>query len=211
MTKIDIIFLFDLADLLVHGNPCILQLQVMHALAVHHDDASRNTDYCRIRRHRLQHNRARTNLRMITDRKRPQHLRTGSHHNIIADGRMALALFLARTAQSHPLIERDIPAKLRRLTDDDSRTMVNEKPLTDCGSGMDLNAREEAAEIRNHARQQHPAAPVKRMRYTMHPDCMQSRIAKNNLPYTACGRVPLKYNADILFEPRKKLHKLLPP
>ena len=86
---------------------------------------------------------------------------------------MALALLLAGSPQGNSLIQGDIPAQLRRLTDDDAGTVVNKQPLPDGGTGMDLNAGQEPAQVGNHAGNQHPALEIKLVGNTVQPDGVQ--------------------------------------
>lgn len=67
-----------------------------------------------------------------------EHLRTAGNNNIVADGGMALALFLAGTAKGNSLIERDVAAKLSGFADNKSHTMVNEKTGAQFSTGMDV-------------------------------------------------------------------------
>ena len=119
---------------------------------------------------------------------------------------MALSLLLARAAERHALVERDVVADFRRLADDDACTVVDEQALADRRARMDLDARQEAGKIRDHARYEHPAALVERMRDAMEPDCMKAGITEEHFNHAARSGVALKDNADILAKPRKKTH-----
>ena len=55
------------------------------------------------------------------------------------DGRVALARGEPRAAERHPLVERDVVADVRRLTDHDARAVIDEQPVADPCGGMNLD------------------------------------------------------------------------
>ena len=55
----------------------------------------------------------------------------------------------AGAAQGHALVEVAVVADLRRLADDDAHAVVDEEALADLGAGVDLDAGEEAADVRD--------------------------------------------------------------
>jgi hypothetical protein len=58
-----------------------------------------------------------------------------------ADRWMALSDVLAGSAEDSSLIQRDVIADFSSLADNNAHSVVNKKPLTDHGSGMDLDPR----------------------------------------------------------------------
>ena len=67
---------------------------------------------------------------------------------------MALAHVLARAAQRHVLIERDVVADFGRLADDHAHAVIDEQSLADGRAGVDLDAGLFAGALRHNARQQ---------------------------------------------------------
>ena len=110
---------------------------------------------------------------------------------------MTLSLFFARSAEGHTLIEGNIPSDLCRLTNDDARSMIDEKPFSDDRSRMDLNPRQEAPKVRDQARDQHPAAHKKCVGHTVQPDGMQPAVAEHHLGHALRRRVALKNDTNI--------------
>lgn len=75
---------------------------------------------------------------------------------------MALAVVERRPSQGDPLVEGDVVADFGGLANDHARTMVDEQPGANLGSGMDLDACEQQPDIRRQARQeQKTVAPQK--------------------------------------------------
>src|ERR1017187_4387855 len=133
---------------------CTLQDLASHIYGwrAHADHAAGNAHYGRIVGHRVHHHRPRAHLHVIADSNVAQHLRAGAHHHAIADGGMAFALLIAGTAQGHALVEQHVVADLRGLAYYHAGTVVDEEAASDGGSRMNLNPRQEAADLRNHAR-----------------------------------------------------------
>ena len=67
-------------------------------------DSARNADDRRILRHLAQHNGVCRNACVVANRKRSQHLRARTDHDVVAERRVALADVLAGTAEGHALI-----------------------------------------------------------------------------------------------------------
>ena len=66
--------------------------------AVHADDLAGDTDDRGIRRYFFQNDRARADLRVLTDGERTEDFGTAGYDDIVADGRVTFAFFFACTA-----------------------------------------------------------------------------------------------------------------
>ena len=201
MIEVDIQLTCDLLSTLltVHGvgtRPQQLCL-CTDALPLHHDNASWDADHGGMCGNGSQDDRARTDLGMVAHRERAKYFRARCHDDVVAERRMSLSFFFARSAEGHPLVERDVSPDLRRLTDDNTCPVVDKESLADGRSRMDLNPRQEAPEVRDQARDQHPAAHKKCVGDTVQPDGMQPAVAEHHLDHALRRRVTLKNDANI--------------
>ena len=201
MIEVDIQLTRDLLGTLltVHGvgtRPQQLCL-CTDALPLHHDNASWDADHGGMCGNGSQDDRARTDLGMVAHRERAKYFRARCHDDVVAERRMSLSFFFARSAEGHPLVERDVSPDLRRLTDDNTCPVVDKESLADGRSRMDLNPRQEAPEVRDQARDQHPAAHKKCVGDTVQPDGMQPAVAEHHLDHALRRRVTLKNDANV--------------
>jgi hypothetical protein len=65
---------------------------------------------------------------------------------------MALASFLAGSAERDALVKGHIVANNRSLANDDTHPVVNKEASADHGAGMNFNASQESREMRKHPR-----------------------------------------------------------
>ena len=86
---------------------------------------------------------------MMADQDVAQHLGSGPDNDVVAQGRMALALLITGAAERHALVEQHIVADLGGFPDDHAGAVVDEEPPPDGCARMDLDARKKAAELRN--------------------------------------------------------------
>jgi hypothetical protein len=61
---------------------------------------------------------------------------------------MAFLLLSGRSTQHHPLVDKNSISDFRCLPDNNTSAVVDEKPATNGGSGMYLDAGQEAAKVR---------------------------------------------------------------
>ena len=113
----------------------LIMVQVDHAFfisrvdshAVTGNDTSGDAYYNGIGRYLLQYHAATADFRIIANLEGAQNFGTTGNNHVIANGMMALALFLARTAQGYALIEGNIAAQLGSFANNKAHTMVDEK------------------------------------------------------------------------------------
>ena len=111
---------------------------------------------------------------------------------------MALALFLARAAEGHALIEGYVVADNGRLADDDAHAVIDEQPFADLCARMDFNSREEAGDGRNDAGCDKPFVQVEEMSQAVCPDSVQSRVAQQDFQGIFYGRVSFLNDVNVL-------------
>ena len=114
---------------------------------------------------------------------------------------MAFALFLARAAQRHALIDDDALFHFRRLADHDARAVVDEHARRDLGRGMDLDARQELGKLRRHAREQLQVHPIQTVRPAVPGERVHARIGQPDLKFVARGRVVFLCRGNVLAKP----------
>ena len=96
-------------------------------------------------------------------------------------------------AQGHPVIERDVVADLRGLADHHAHAVVDEEAAADAGAGMDLDAGQEAAEMRERrGRSSRQPRLQSAMGQPVQTDGMEARIASAPPPAATArpGRGP---------------------
>ena len=91
-----------------------------------------------------------------------------------------------------------VVADLGGLADHHAHAVVDEEAAADRRAGMDLDAGEEAAELRDEAAAQLPVAPPEPVRQAMENQGMQPGIAEYDLQPRSCGRIALEDRLDIL-------------
>lgn len=96
----------------------------------------------------LDDDRIGTDSRATPDRDRSKDLRTRSNDDTILERRMPLAGRPGRAAERDAVIERDILANHRRLTDHNPGAMVDEKPPADFCARMYVDIGEKPAKPR---------------------------------------------------------------
>ena len=105
----------------------------------------------------------------------------------------------ARPAQGHALEEMDVVLDDRRLADDDPHPVVDEEPLADARSGVDLNAGEGPPQVRHDpSRHPHPA-PMQRMRQPVDLAGVKAGIREYYFEVAGRGRIALPRRPDVAF------------
>ena len=95
-------------------------------------------------------------------------------------------------AQRDVVVERHVVADFRRLADHDAHAVVDEEPIADLHAGVNLDARQEAPEMRDEAPQKLEVAVPRPMRHAVELDRVKTRVAQNDLQARAHRRVALE-------------------
>ena len=117
----------------------------------------------RVRRHVVDDDGVRADLRAVADRDRPEQLRARADRHVVLDRRVALAGREAGAAERHALVERHVVADLRRLADDDAHPVVDEEAVADLRGRVDLDPGHRARGHRHRARDERDADLVQRV------------------------------------------------
>ena len=72
----------------------------------------------------------------------PQHLGSGSHHNVFSQGGMALAVVFARSPQGDALIQQAAVPDFGGFPDHHTHAVVDKHAVADAGAGMNFDASE---------------------------------------------------------------------
>src|SRR4051812_37844466 len=81
--------------------------------------------------------------------------------------------------------------------------MVDEEATADLCAGMDFDAGEPTAEMRDHAREPAQALAPQLVRAPMYEERMKPGVTGNDFPRIAGGRVALEDDRDFFFQTRK--------
>src|SRR6185437_6530193 len=136
----------------------------------------------------------------VADGDRSQYLGAGADDHAVAEGRVALALLERGAAQGHALIKGHLVADLGRLADHHPHAMVDEEAAADGGAGMDLDAGQDPAEMRQETAGQEPIATPEPVSQAIKDEGVQAGIAKHDLG-TRTGRgVPCQNAVNVVAE-----------
>ena len=95
------------------------------------------------------------------------------------------------------VIERHVVADHRGLADDHAHAVVNEEAAADLGAGVDLDARDHAADVGHEAAEQAEAALPEPVRHVIEQQRVEARIAEEHLDPGADRRVAAEHAADV--------------
>ena len=96
------------------------------------------------------------------------------------------------------MIERAVIADLGGLADHHPHAVIDHHPPADPGSGMDLDAGEEAAEMGDEATEESRVVQPQPARRAMKQDGVQPRIAEQDFGRGAGGGIALSIGGDAL-------------
>ncbi len=137
----------------------------------------------------------------VADQDRPQDLRAGAHDHGPPSVGCRLPAFHDVPAQSNAVVERAVVADFGGFADDDAHPVVDEHPPADRRAGVDFDAGQPAAPVRQPAREPARAAAPEAVAHRAVPyQRMQARIAGQHLPGGACGGIALEYDRDVFTE-----------
>ena len=92
------------------------------------------------------------------------------------------------------MVKRAVVAYFGRLADDDTHAVVDKEAPPDLRSGMDLDPGQEAPAVRNQPREPLESHAPKPMCEAVHEQRVKPRVAGNDLPGVARGRIALEYD-----------------
>src|SRR5580693_4054683 len=93
---------------------------------------------------------------VIADADVAQDFCAGAYDDVVADGGMALARFLAGAAEGDVLIHEDVVADFTGFADDDAHAVVDEEAAAYGGSGVNFDACQGTRKLRDHASEGEP-------------------------------------------------------
>ncbi len=111
---------------------------------------------------------------------------------------MPLPLLFAGSAERHTLVERDILADDRGLSDHHTHAMIDEQTPPHLRSRMDFNAGEPARHLRQPARQQKEIVVPQPVVHAIEPHRVQTGVAEINLQPRLGRRIALQHGGNIL-------------
>src|SRR5215831_1719691 len=180
------------------GQIRLVEIDAAHPCPVTECYPAGDADDNRVLRHLPHYHRAGADPASRANGEGADDLGARSHHHIVGEGGMTLLPLVAGATEGHPLKQAHVPPDLRRLTDDHAHAVVDEEPGAQLGRGMDLDAREEAAEVRQPARGGRPSGPPQGVRDAVDPDGVDAGIAQHDLEGGARSRIALQHGSDIL-------------
>ena len=157
--------------------------------AAHADHFGRNTDRGGIGRQIFEHHTARADTDIIPDIHRAKHLGTGTDQHVIAQCGVALAGILAGAAQGNAVVDGAVITDFCRFAEHDAHTVVNEQPVADLGTGVNLDAGQVAGQLADEARQEETLVTVQKMCNFVRYQHMETGVQNDDLRHIACGRV----------------------
>ena len=120
-------------------------------VAIH--NVRRHANHRGIRRYIRQHYRTRAHARVFAHGDVAEHICIVADEYAIANGRVALAMPLPRSAQSDALVHGHVTAHDCGFADHNAGCVIDEEPWTEQSARMNVNAGKETAHLRQHPRQ----------------------------------------------------------
>ena len=125
-------------------------------------------------------------------------------HDAVLDGRMPLAVPAPPAAERHAVVEHDVVADPRRLADHHAHPVIDEEAPADARARVDLDAGEEARELRQEPRRRAQTRPPQPVGHPVRPDRVQPGVRERDLEAAARGRVVPACVADVLARPEDR-------
>ena len=173
------------------GEAAVIQIGPMEVgMGPAPDDFTGNPDHDGIRRHRLDHHGVGADPASLPDFKSPQNFGARPHHDAVPKRGVPLALVPAGAAQGDPLIERDVGADFRRLTDDDAHAVVDEKSGADDRPRVDFNAGPGPGDLGQKPRRSFEPPPPESVGEPVDPHRVQPGVAEDHFQPVSGRRVP---------------------
>jgi hypothetical protein len=126
----------------------------------------------------------------------------------VANRGVALAVALAGSAQRHALVHGHVAAHNGRFADHHAGCVVNKQPATQQRTGMDVDAGEEAAHLREYPRRQSQADTPQLVGDAVNPHRPQPRIAEQDLQPGARSGIALPNRVHIFAHALEQIHGL---
>ena len=168
-----------------------------HALAVAIDDVRGHADDGGVGRHVGQHHRAGADAGVFADGDVAEDVGVVADEDAVADGGVALAVALAGAAQRDALVHGHVAAHDGGFADHHAGGVIDEQAPAEQRAGMDVDAGEEAAHLRENARRQAQVVAPEPVRNAMNPHRPKARIAEQHFEPRARSRIALHHGADV--------------
>lgn len=161
------------------------------------DDFSWDANDGAVFRNGVDDDRAGADAGVVADFDIAEHFGAAADNDVVAEGGMALAGFLAGAAESDTLVDEHVVTHFSGFSDDDAHAVIDEKASADGGSGVNLDASKPAGGLRNKPRNQGNAGLVERVGDAMEEDGVQTRVTEQNFDHTFRGRVLPEDGVDL--------------
>ena len=155
----------------------------------------------------VEHHRAGADARVLAHGHVAQDIGVVADEDAVADGGVALAVLLAGAAQRDALVHGHVAAHDGGFADDHAGGVVDEETPAEQRAGMNIDAGEEAADLREDARRQAQIVTPKPVRNAVNPHRPEPRIAEQNFKPRARGRIALHHGADVVANSGKQGHR----
>jgi len=161
-------------------------LKVVGDLTASLDNTTGNANDGGIIGDRMNHYATRSYLNVVAKSDVAKDLCSSADHNPVANRRVTLATLLACSAKGDSLIEDDIIPDDRCLSYNYSHAVVDEESTADGCAGVDFNSGNHSGDLRDYAREEPEADPVKEVSYAMQEDGVQAGVADQH--FKGAGR-----------------------
>nr|VVW55908.1 unnamed protein product [Nymphaea colorata] len=140
-------------------------------------------------RHLLQHDRPGPDLSPMADLDVSQHMRTCTNQDPIPNLGVPVAAALSGTAERHVVQDRHIVADDGGLADHGPGSMVQEHPLTDPCTGVDVHGKDLGHPVLDDQRQRHTAGEPQPVSHPVRLDGEEPLEVEHDLNVANAGRV----------------------
>jgi hypothetical protein len=167
-------------------------------------DLRRDADHGGASRHVGQHDGIGPHPGAPAEGDRPEDLGAGADDHVVLQRRVPLGVALRGridgrrdAAERHVMVERHVVAHLGGLADDHAQPMVDEQALADPRAGMDLDAGQDAAEIRHEPGHQLKSQLPQPVRQPVEHHGVEAGIGEDDLKLRARSRVALHAGGEV--------------
>ena len=162
------------------------------------DNARGNTDCRTVLGNRFENDGTCRDLGVVADLERTEYLGSRTDHNAVAERRVTFAGVLAGTAEGDTLIERTVVADLRRFTDDNPGSVVDEESFANGSTRVDFNAGDRSCRLADSTCGEEVSFFIQSVGNFVREHRMQTGVEQQHFEIGRCRRVAFLDNTNLV-------------
>ena len=172
------------------------------------NDVGGNADDGGVGGHVVEDDRAGADAGVFADGDVAEDVGVVADEDAVADGGVTLTVAFTGTAESDALIEGDVAADDGGFADDDAGGVVDEEAAAEQGSGVDVDAGEEAAELGEDAGGKAQFGAPEGVADAVSPDGPEAGVTEEDFEAGARSRIALQDGADVFAYALEEFHEI---